>query len=960
MLGKMLARLLFPGLCAFQAGFASQFLVVVRAPNGSLSFQAVESIAVNGKDKLRAASLAGAQQPSWDSKALGHAAETRLSEFSVIRRSADGALIGRTPGGDWRLLLPEGVKSKTPETAPQLWKESSIGLKKERKDKSGEAVRLNELYAVVPGLDPAASSASLATDIALHEMPGVSEGDAFRELVTLLPQAAKAFPTGASNGAMRDFLQHRMTDRLKAWQDGDAEVKVLDEAGALASAAEAAFPSDAALTTLRTQTRTARQQLDRRVAILRALDAGKQADAFLLAYRDFEPYDRSFAALAKARKQHLNTSAASHLATAQELRKRGDYAGAIHHLLIAKWRNPKLEGVDENLEQVRLEAARLSAQKYAEARGNIDTRSPAQVQVQRKLLLAEQYLADGKRDEAEKSLGEAAVIAPDEPRLALLQAKLAIAGGDLGRALAMLDNYAGTAPTPQDFAEGEKLRASVLYTIQKERSKFESQIPGEMNAQRFTAALEAAADGLKVDNESPEFLYHAGIDTCILRNCDKAAPLLHRYLDLTDSAQGERAQRIVAIRLLREAETASSRAVEGERQERKERSSWFSGAALGRGVFYDPISLAFQPKVARIDASEHVTVSYDWRGEQLAGVHTKYEEKKTASNIARVAVAAAAASQGIGSTVGWRTAGRETNDFYFSYYDEVPQIMKVGRDNTVVKSRRIPVSIPGIGFPGMGMFGGIGLLGGLGNLRGMMGGGMLGGGLRGAGLPGMPAGGLAGIGTGGLPGMGGLANLGSMFGRAGAFSAMGQTGGFSSFSAGRQFIPGQQYSIHSDPQGGSSAGYLTLWNNPRIDTRLAWKVTGKRAAVGFSGNRFFHPFAWDGIHLFEFDYDENGRVLHAWELGESNAVRLDFTWDGQRLLKITGRDASPAQAVQYTRVLNYNGDRLTSEVITYEGKSSKIEYKYDKQGRIVEADCDADHSLDGRSRKAHFLAEGDK
>ena len=84
---------------------------------------------------------------------------------------------------------------------------------------------------------------------------------------------------------------------------------------------------------------------------------------------------------------------------------------------------------------------------------------------------------------------------------------------------------------------------------------------------------------------------------------------------------------------------------------------------------------------------------------------------------------------------------------------------------------------------------------------------------------------------------------------------------------------------------------------------------------------------------------------------------LDFTWEGQRLVKVTGRDGSSSGAVVYTRQLNYSGDHLTSESITFEGKGSKIEYKYDKQGRLVEADCDADHSLDGRSRKVYFLTE---
>jgi len=39
--------------------------------------------------------------------------------------------------------------------------------------------------------------------------------------------------------------------------------------------------------------------------------------------------------------------------------------------------------------------------------------------------------------------------------------------------------------------------------------------------------------------------------------------------------------------------------------------------------------------------------------------------------------------------------------------------------------------------------------------------------------------------------------------------------------------------------------------------------------------------------------------------------------------------------------------------VTFRGKSSKISYKYNG-GRLAEADCDSDFSLDGRSRHVAF------
>jgi hypothetical protein len=248
------------------------------------------------------------------------------------------------------------------------------------------------------------------------------------------------------------------------------------------------------------------------------------------------------------------------------------------------------------------------------------------------------------------------------------------------------------------------------------------------------------------------------------------------------------------------------------------------------------------------------------------------------------------------------------------------------------------------------MFGGFGAMGSIANL-GRLGGMMGGGGLKGmAGL-----GGMGGLGRmGGFSGMGGMPGLGAA-GNLKGLGGFGGTGGFAGMAGMQQMMASRNYSVHADPQGGSTNGFLTLWNSPRVDTRLAYMATGKRVAVGFSGNRYFHPFVWDAIHIFELDYDDQGRVRHAWELDEPNAPRLDFTWEGKRLMSVIAKTNS--EETVYSRTLIYSGDRLISETITHGGKASHIQYKYNKQGVLLEADCDADLSLDGRSRKAEFVDE---
>jgi len=932
---------------------AAQFLVVTHPAGGSWSFEEADSILVNGKDKVRSAPLSAPHPDTWDAKSIGHLPDTPLSSFAIIRRAADGTLLGRSgEAAGWALLVPDGEKSKVSQAAAVIWRDATIALKKERKDKTPTPVQPANLYAILPGQEPALSAARLATDVSLHRLPGIDDSQAFRQMLDMIPQAVKGYPSGAGTEKIRDYVRSGMSQRLEKWAAGDSPVTVLDECLLLAKASETAFPNDAHQTDLRHRALDARQRLDRKLAILRTLHAGKQADAFLVAYRDFEPYDKSFADLAAERRAHLQESALAHVDAARRQRQEGDYAGAIRHLRMAQLRNPELAEAGQLLEEVRLEIARLFAQKFAEARSGIDPRSPAQVQLQRRLLLAEQYLNDGKQAEAEQALRDAEAIDKDEPKITLGHARLAIARGDLGMALALLDLYAGMATSPQDFAEGEKLRASVQYKIENTRTELRGQLKTLYDDQHFATALQSAANGLKMDNEEPAFLFQAGVNASLLRHSEDAAPLLHRFLDLTDSTQSNREQRLTALRLLREmpgdgSQTSAAPPVNATA------ASWFSGAPLDRGAFYDPVSLAFQPKVVRISASNHLRVSYEWAGSQLRSVHTKYEEKKTGSNIAKLALAGAAASQGFSMPVTLRTTGRETNDFYFNYYDDAPQIFKVSRDNTVVRSQRIPIMLPGFG--GFGPFGGIGAVGSLANL-GRLGGMMGGGGLKGlVGMGGL--GGMPGLGAGGLKGFPGFGGMGSLpgMGGMGGFGGMGGIGGVGGLASMRQFIPSHNYSIHADPDGGSTSGFLTLWNSPRLDTRLAYLATGKRVAVGFSGNRYFHPFVWDAIHVFELDYDDQGRVRHAWELDEPNAPRLDFAWEGKRLMSVVARTASEESV--YTRTLNYSGDRLTSESISHGGKTSHIQYKYSKQGALVEADCDADPSLDDRSRKIEFLDE---
>ena len=94
----------------------------------------------------------------------------------------------------------------------------------------------------------------------------------------------------------------------------------------------------------------------------------------------------------------------------------------------------------------------------------------------------------------------------------------------------------------------------------------------------------------------------------------------------------------------------------------------------------------------------------------------------------------------------------------------------------------------------------------------------------------------------------------------------------------------------------------------------------------------------------------NGRMRKPMEpAGRSSSAPTGWTarfaWDGDRLQSVTVSSEAGGQP-EYRRDLSYTGDRLVSESVSYNGKHSKITYKY--QGdKLVEADVEDSGPHDG-------------
>ena len=151
---------------------------------------------------------------------------------------------------------------------------------------------------------------------------------------------------------------------------------------------------------------------------------------------------------------------------------------------------------------------------------------------------------------------------------------------------------------------------------------------------------------------------------------------------------------------------------------------------------------------------------------------------------------------------------------------------------------------------------------------------------------------------------------------------------------------------------------------PSLDLPLIEQMTGLQLGYAVAGNRYFHPFAWQKLHLFQLSYDTEGRAVRARAVavhGENNVPDeiLQFRWEGNLLREI---GAYPPLAtgepdltrLSYRRTMQYGNGGLQSELVETNGRKSKIEYKYDA-GRLVLADCEEDPALDQRSRNVTFI-----
>jgi hypothetical protein len=135
----------------------------------------------------------------------------------------------------------------------------------------------------------------------------------------------------------------------------------------------------------------------------------------------------------------------------------------------------------------------------------------------------------------------------------------------------------------------------------------------------YHRAHDQAIQGLRASKDDAELLYYAGMASSVIRNAADSRNYFTRYLEISNTLDANQEQRARVRQLLTKVGKGPAAAEEGD-------ANWLSGKKLPKGVYYCPVSLAFQPQIERIEGSNKFRMEFKWEGARLKSILPVFEK----------------------------------------------------------------------------------------------------------------------------------------------------------------------------------------------------------------------------------------------------------------------------------------------------------------------------------------------
>ena len=630
--------------CCCIAGAAHAGILVSRNDQG-LQFTDAVSVVFNAKDKA----LSLGDQPKL-SGPINKLPSTHLN--GTLIKDFDARVLALYEQGKPEYLLPQGLPKTAPDDPAAIWAASKISFKKSTQDKVGAEVSPAAFVAFLPG--GAEELTRLCMDEPALQLMG-GKGRSFPAQIELMSAVVKAYGSNPAMAPLGKFVEDSMRRRYDRFESGAAGMESLTQGLKFVELSAAVYPRDAAQETLRQAIAGRKQWLDRKAAVLRAFAAGAQWDAFLLGDREFEKYQQSFPELAAKHEQALRESLQFHRGAAAQRRDDGDYATAWREYRLATSRKPSDSALREDATQAWTEySRRIATDRHGK---RVKLQPGQQSAIERYLYNADQYSLGKNPDDALKSALDAEALlrksvpagssAPETLKVLYKTADILGAQGRTSEALATLDEYDLYA-VDEERPLAEKLRNQLLFSLNTALKDLKAKYYAAWAEGSYYRAYQLAMQALRMKSDDAELLSLAGMTALITRKPAESRQLFARYLEVSNTLDAKPEERAQVRRWLASIAEAPN-AEQGD-------PNWLSGKLLPKGLFYCPVSLAFQPHIAAIDASNKLKTAFDWDGEKLKSVTPSFDKNEHVTAEKKIAFAYNDAAR----QVDWASDGNES------------------------------------------------------------------------------------------------------------------------------------------------------------------------------------------------------------------------------------------------------------------------------------------------------------
>lgn len=590
-------------------------ILVVRTTKGFQFVEAV-SVAVNGRDKV--ANLGGNAKASITTNKL-----PSLKLGGVLLRDANSGVVTLNSDGLQTFIGPESLPKGISVTPSSAWTDAQLTYRKSSSEKTPIELPIATFAAFLPGgVDELVSLCR--NDRTFKALD--SSDNSFTTRLDLITATAKTFRSDPAIKSLQGYVEESMRSRYADFENGSADFATLSEALRFADVSASAFPQDAEQVKLREQILARKVWLDEKLVILRTFAAGEEWDQFILCEQGFESYEHAFPDVAALHVKALKSSLEQHKTYGEELIQEQEYGPALKQFRLAGYRLPSDKLIQQRITSAWANYSRERAidRKADRKQLGLGEREILNQAIQ----FASNYKEENKLDLALKSIQDAEAVDPQSLPMLLKKAEILGAQGDFAHASATLDKYDLLA-VDEERDKAAKLRNELLFRQRSRLEDAKEQIHKAWTTAAYYKARDLAIRGLQAKDDDPELLLDAGTATLITREPERSRGFLSRYLAVTGNLDADNDQR-AKVRTFLAAAPGPTHAESGTR-------NWLSGKKLPPNVFYDPISLAFQPEIDRIETSGKMKVAYDWRGDQLISITPTFEKADRATNEKKIA-----------------------------------------------------------------------------------------------------------------------------------------------------------------------------------------------------------------------------------------------------------------------------------------------------------------------------------